>query len=356
LVPGDSLVDFPAPTHGLAARDATGNLSEFIQPAATNVPAGGAHEGPPPPLLSGSATGGIVTLNWPAPASESHWELFYAAGTWAGPFHEESGADEGASPIDINELDFTGSYTLNGLTRGQWYSFAVRAYGRMSQLPPSLLSNWVWLLVTDGVDSNSDGCPDDWHEAQGLPEGAGDADGDALSNIDECIGGSNPRNPDSDGDGWIDGNETALESNPLDADSYPPVTPADAEGTVYLPTLLLATDKLAFYAYTQGPNPAPQSVGVSNLGQGTLVINVTSDQSWLGATVTGAGIQVNIDKTDLERGVYNGELTVSANGAASPQTIYVNLVMIATAPGQQFPQEPQQPPQGSTLYIPIVGR
>lgn len=44
-----------------------------------------------------------------------------------------------------------------------------------------------------------------------------DADGDGLSNLEECTLGTDPSDPDTDGDGWSDGDEVdALGSDPLD--------------------------------------------------------------------------------------------------------------------------------------------
>lgn len=46
-----------------------------------------------------------------------------------------------------------------------------------------------------------------------------DADGDGLSNLEECTLGTDPSDPDTDGDGWSDGDEVdQLGSDPLDPD------------------------------------------------------------------------------------------------------------------------------------------
>ena len=46
-----------------------------------------------------------------------------------------------------------------------------------------------------------------------------DTDEDGL--LDESVYGSDPSNPDSDGDGWLDGFEVSQERDPMDPDSHP---------------------------------------------------------------------------------------------------------------------------------------
>ncbi len=50
-----------------------------------------------------------------------------------------------------------------------------------------------------------------------------DVDGDALSNVDEATRGTDPRRADTDGDGWTDGLEVELASDPKSATSRPDV-------------------------------------------------------------------------------------------------------------------------------------
>lgn len=78
------------------------------------------------------------------------------------------------------------------------------------------------------IDSDSDGLPDSWEEMMGLDpnnpdtdgdgilDGDEDYDGDGLSNHDEWVYGTDPMNPDTDGDGVSDGDEVAQGSNPND--------------------------------------------------------------------------------------------------------------------------------------------
>jgi len=62
-----------------------------------------------------------------------------------------------------------------------------------------------------GLDSDGDGMPYEWEVARGLNprayDGGADADDDCLTNLEEYLAGTDPQNPDTDGDGLSDGFE-----------------------------------------------------------------------------------------------------------------------------------------------------
>jgi hypothetical protein len=85
---------------------------------------------------------------------------------------------------------------------------------------------------SEEADSDDDGMTDTCEEANGLdPYDPSDAmldnDRDGLLNVDECRLGTDPNNPDTDGDGFYDGGEVTSGTDPLDAESMPPDVDGD---------------------------------------------------------------------------------------------------------------------------------
>ncbi len=77
-------------------------------------------------------------------------------------------------------------------------------------------------IVDITLDADGSGIPDWWEMKYALEPGtpalaAADSDGDGLSNLQEYQRGSDPHNPDTDGDGLLDSQESA--ANALTADS-----------------------------------------------------------------------------------------------------------------------------------------
>ena len=97
--------------------------------------------------------------------------------------------------------------------------------------------NWTCESMPEIIDSDGDGMPDGWETDNGLdPNDTSDAhwcegdwaegdddgvcndgDADGLSNLEEFWNGTDPTNPDTDGDGMPDGWETQYGLNPLDS-------------------------------------------------------------------------------------------------------------------------------------------
>ena len=68
------------------------------------------------------------------------------------------------------------------------------------------------------VDSDDDGLPD-WWEAKHYGDAGGDPENDSLTNLDEYNNGTDPDDPDTDGDGRNDGIEITDGTNPLHPDN-----------------------------------------------------------------------------------------------------------------------------------------
>ncbi len=85
-------------------------------------------------------------------------------------------------------------------------------------------------------DSDKDGMPDKWEDKYGFnmyddADAVKDKDNDGLSNLQEYndgVNSTNPQNEDSDGDGYLDGEEVTAGSNPNDKNDYPNNTPPTA--------------------------------------------------------------------------------------------------------------------------------
>ncbi|MBI2931981.1 MAG: choice-of-anchor D domain-containing protein, partial [Planctomycetes bacterium] len=100
------------------------------------------------------------------------------------------------------------------------------------------------------------------------------------------------------------------------------------------PVIALNPGSLTFSAPVGGPNPASQTVTVTNSGGGTLSWSAVDSATWLslapasGSLGAGASssMSASVDVTGLSAGTYTATITVSDGGAAnSPQTVFVTL-------------------------------
>lgn len=333
---------------GIATVDASGNVSGRATPGNKVVQTAEEPQLQPLPLTGTRNSDASVTLTWPYTLA-THYELFYAREAWAGPFQPASGADEGPSPISLVDIMYTGSYTLHGLSHGYWYAFAVRWYGSNPYAGPSPLSRQVWLLVTDGLDRDHDGIPDDWERVHGINDPNADPDGDGLTNRGEAGHGTNPILPDTDGDGWTDGEEVHYGTDPLDPSSHPMGTPDSPAQPLPLPRLSPATDHLSFHAFTRGPDPAPQTVQIAHPVSGTLTLSATSDAAWAVPKIANGNLVVTIRKSGLRAGHYTGHITVRAaqpGTISSPARVTVDLELLAG----------NEKNTGGPLWLPWMGK
>jgi hypothetical protein len=141
------------------------------------------------------------------------------------------------SPIESTDLKLEGTVD----TAGEYLITLIvkDAAGNMN-------STTFTLTVMEGtVDTDSDGMPNSWEIQYDLdPEDASDAnndpDNDDLTNLEEYIAGTNPKNSDSDGDGMPDGWESKYGLDPMT-----PSADNDEDGD----------GKTDFEEYRDGTNP-----------------------------------------------------------------------------------------------------
>ena len=90
---------------------------------------------------------------------------------------------------------------------------------------------FVWDTDGDGLsDGDEDAAGTDPLDPASFPEGTDvpvsdgsnvDGDTDRLADVDEAAVGTDPTTPDTDGDGYYDGDEVNLDTDPLDPASFP---------------------------------------------------------------------------------------------------------------------------------------
>ncbi len=206
------------------------------------------------------------------------------------------------APVDMGDID---SITLSQLDPGFVWFFAVQTHDDWARL--SAPSVGFPVLVSDFVDADSDGMPDDWEAAYEVSNPDLDEDGDALTNVDEVSYGTHPHFPDTDGDGFSDGTEIVGGSAPYDPNSTPATYENFTTGLLPLPDLSVNPGELIFHAYTSGFNPPDQTVNVLNLGGGTLTPVISENASWLITTPGVDTLAIQVNKDGIAAGHYQAD-------------------------------------------------
>jgi hypothetical protein len=216
----------------------------------------------------GTGAGGIVHIG---AGYSTAYAVSSDSGVWAWGENGSGQIGDGSTidrrlPVRLANLDDAAV-----ITGGRYHSLAVDAAGgvwywgannRLLPLPFGAMmaadGSWLvgdadadglstfreYLLGSDPLnpDSNGDGLSDGVAAALGRSVTSHDADADGLDNAAELLAGTDPFNPDTDGDGVADGQDafpldaTQSVANPNPGDTTPPViTLVQPAGAVVLP-------------------------------------------------------------------------------------------------------------------------
>ena len=180
---------------------------------------------------------GGVTNDW-APATAGQLKHFAAK---AQEELEENLSGGAGSAVSNLVAGFQNTYNFAGINLGQLKNVAKPYYDRL--IVEGAATNYPWTTNTADdadftpakigqikyvftfdltLDSDSDGMPDWWEIKYSLnpqsPSYAdGDPDGDALANVEEYQHWTSPLAADTDQDGFLDGEEVEIGSDPLNA-------------------------------------------------------------------------------------------------------------------------------------------
>ncbi len=187
----------------------------------------------------------------------------------------------------------------------------------------------IHVLFGGGADSDGDGIPDDYEIAHGLnpndpTDALADPDHDGLTNLQEFQLGTDPHNPDTDGDGLSDGDEVNLyHTNPLVADT-------DGDGIPDGVEIATGTDPLNPASFDLGK--AVQSLEVKP-GAFVLVVNTIIGQASRQLSVLGHLIdgKTTLDLTSTQRGTnYSSNNLSVCNFGAPDGTVFAGSNGVCT--------------------------
>jgi hypothetical protein len=179
----------------------------------------------------------------------------------------------------------------------------------------------IHVLFGGGADSDGDGIPDDYEIAHGLnpndpTDALADPDHDGLTNLQEFQLGTDPHNPDTDGDGLSDGDEVNIyHTNPLVPDT-------DGDGIPDGVEVANGTDPLNSASFDLGK--AVQSLEVKP-GAFVLVVNSIIGQASKQLSVLGHLIdgKTTLNLTSTQRGTnYSSSNLSICNFGAPDGTVF----------------------------------
>jgi len=232
------------------------------------------------------------------------------------------------------------NYTITGLDNGKIYNFAVSAvdgFGNAGSLTEPV----------SGVPdiNNVNYISDHWKSSYGLPLDAPDVDfqdpdGDGLNNLGEFQQGTDPFNPDTDGDGITDGDEVHLyKTNPLQQDQ---LAEPDPEYEKYLWKLPLGSSPVRLnlpadirdFLFTTEAGIAPYGLHANNHIDGLKNVWIdlageTPVRSWVAGTVRSVihdngHYSVEIDYGNNLIGLHG---SLSSTDLASGQTVTAGQIV-----------------------------
>lgn len=296
----------------VSAIDASGNQG-VASPPIFATPGGASTPVPlmPTNVVLTSKTTTSVSLSWTPGAgpAASGYRLFF----------RHLGLDDQVEQQDTS----VASATIKNLAAGGTYTVMVSALSAEGWT--SVASDRIQVVLTNGIDANSDGVPDDWAKAYGVGGATLDDDNDGLSNGAEFTAGTDPSEQDSDGDTFSDKEEQLAGTNALAGNDYP--------ASLKQPRLALSDDRLTFRAKRTDASVPAQTVDWANVGGGVINFVPSSTSPWIASSIAGSTVQVGVNFAGLEPGFYSGvvQLKAAAKGnklIGAPSCIRVNLWLL----------------------------